>query len=107
MQAIKIMLWRVHGKTFKNICWYRYAYASRTEDRRNGAENLTANFVTGYNNNFPSKTIVPFPLHGTGRDVKAKNVSYDLIMYDTYDYIDKLIGFKLSDIFFAGISIDG
>jgi ATP-dependent RNA helicase DOB1 len=22
-------------------------------------------------------------------------------MYDTYDYIDKLIGFKLSDIFFA------
>lgn len=25
----------------------------------------------------------------------------DLIVYDTYDYLDKLIGFKLSDIFYA------
>jgi superfamily II DNA/RNA helicase len=97
--AIKIMLWRVHGRTFKKICWYRYSYASRTKDRRNGEENLDANFITGYNNNFPSKDIPVYSLFPRG--TKAKNVSYDLIMYDTYDYIDKLIGFKLSDIFFA------
>ena len=30
-----------------------------------------------------------------------KDVDYDLIVYDTYDYLDKLIGFKLSDIFYA------
>jgi ATP-dependent RNA helicase DOB1 len=97
--AIKIMLWRVHGRTFKKICWYRYSYASRTKDRRNGEDNLDANFITGYNNNFPSKDIPVYSLFPQG--TKAKNVSYDLIMYDTYDYIDKLIGFKLSDIFFA------
>jgi len=97
--AIKIMLWRVHGRTFKKICWYRYAYASKTKDRRNGEDNLNANFITGYNNNFPSKDIPVYSLFPPG--TKAKNVSYDLIMYDTYDYIDKLIGFKLSDIFFA------
>ena len=32
---------------------------------------------------------------------KAHSVDYDLVMYDTYDFIDKLIGFKLSDIFYA------
>ena len=36
-----------------------------------------------------------------GSPTKAKDVDYDLIVFDTYDYIDKLIGFKLSDIFYA------
>lgn len=31
----------------------------------------------------------------------AELVDYDLVIYDTYDYLDKLIGFKLSDIFYA------
>lgn len=98
--AVKIMLWRVHGRTFKNICWYRYAYASKERERRNsGYNDLDANFITGYKNDFPRKTLPVHSLFGMG--TKAKNVSYDLIMYDTYDYIDKLIGFKLSDIFYA------
>lgn len=29
------------------------------------------------------------------------DVDYDRIVFDTYDYLDKLIGFKLSDIFYA------
>ena len=40
-----------------------------------------------------------FPLVSTS--IAAKDVDYDLIVYDTYDYLDKLIGFKLSDIFYA------
>jgi ATP-dependent RNA helicase DOB1 len=100
--AIKIILWRVHGKTFKNICWYRYAYASKSWERRNSNySNITANYITKYHNDFPSKNLKPFPLNTTGHYFKANSVSYDLIMYDTYDYIDKLIGFKLSDIFYA------
>lgn len=98
--AVKIMLWRVYGKTFKNICWYRYAYASKSRERRNNIYNsLNANFITGYNNDFPSKNLPVYSLFREG--TKASDVSYDLIMYDTYDYIDKLIGFKLSDIFYA------
>lgn len=31
--AIKIMLWRVHGKTLRQICAIRYAYASETHKR--------------------------------------------------------------------------
>lgn len=99
--AIKIILWKIHGKTFKNICWYRYSYASRSHERENGshnAEELPANFFTQCKD-IPDKSLSVFSMFPLG--TKAKDVSYDLVMYDTYDYIDKLIGFKLSDIFYA------
>ena len=32
---------------------------------------------------------------------KAYQVEYDRIMVDTYDYIDKLLGFRLGDVFYA------
>lgn len=101
--AIKIILWRVHGKTFKNICWYRYSYASKSHERQilerlgHNIDNLDAAFYTEYKD-LPDKSIKVYSyLNG----IKAKDVDYDLIMYDTYDYIDKLIGFKLSDVFYA------
>ena len=31
--AIKILLWQIHCKTFKDICFYRYAYASKKKER--------------------------------------------------------------------------
>lgn len=102
--AFKIIFWKVHGKTFKNICWYRYAYASesalREKQRRSGqsTETIFAHFITGYND-IPDKSLKVFSLFPVG--TKASSVQYDLIMYDTYDYIDKLVGFKLSDIYYA------
>jgi ATP-dependent RNA helicase DOB1 len=99
--AIKIILWKIHGKTFKNICWYRYSYASRSHERENGGQNgeeLPAAFFTQCKD-IPDKSLSVFSMFPLG--TKAKDVSYDLVMYDTYDYIDKLIGFKLSDIFYA------
>ena len=35
------------------------------------------------------------------REIKAADVDYDRIVFDTYDYLDKTIGFYLSDIFYA------
>ena len=32
---------------------------------------------------------------------RGVDVDYDRIVFDTYDYLDKIIGFKLSDIFYA------
>ncbi len=105
--AIKIMLWRVYGKTFKNICWYRYSYVSRTQERekldRLGQKksDIMANYMTGYHD-FPDKNSPRFGLFPLG--TRANDVDYDLVMYDTYDYIDKLIGFKLSDVYYAAFS---
>lgn len=103
--AIKIILWKVYGKTFKNICWYRYSYASKSRKRvileragRNTSQ-IEAAFYTEYKD-LPDKKINVYSyLNG----VKAKDVDYDFIMYDTYDYIDKLIGFKLSDVFYTAL----
>jgi superfamily II DNA/RNA helicase len=102
--AIKIMIWRVHGKTFKKICWYRYSYASQTRERKrlqrqwHDTDSLEAKFITGFHD-IPDKNLKVYGLFKAG--TKAKDVDYDIIMYDTYDYIDKLISFKLSDVFYA------
>lgn len=101
--AVKIMIWRVYGKTFKNICWYRYSYVSQSHERerlrRQGIKDiLPAKYLSGYCD-IPDKNLHAFSLFPKG--TMAKDIDYDLVMYDTYDYIDKLIGFKLSDVFFA------
>jgi superfamily II DNA/RNA helicase len=102
--AIKIMLWKVYGKTFKNICWYRYSHVSKTKARSlleksgRNTRGVLAEFITGFHE-IPDKSHNVYSLFPLG--TKAVDVDYDLIMYDTYDYIDKLIGFKLSDIFYA------
>jgi ATP-dependent RNA helicase DOB1 len=102
--AIKIIFWKIYGKTFKNICWYRYAHASRSHERNklkkepNRVNKMMAAYITGYHE-LPDKNLNTYSLFPP--ETRAKDVSYDLIMYDTYDYIDKLIGFKLSDIFYA------
>ena len=33
------------------------------------------------------------------------DVDFDTVVYDTYDYLDKLIGFRLSDIFYAAFIV--
>ena len=104
--AVKIMIWKVYGKTFHLICQYRYSYTSRVTERRKlynqgkieEANTLKARYLVGCHD-LPDKNLKPYPLISS--NVNAKDVDYDLIVYDTYDYLDKLIGFKLSDIFYA------
>lgn len=104
--AVRIMIWKIYGKTFHRICQYRYAYASRTTERQQlyrkgdveAANSIPAKYIVGYHD-IPDKDLTPYPLISTS--ISAKDVDYDLIVYDTYDYLDKLIGFKLSDIFYA------
>ena len=46
----------------------------------------------------PNKNI---PALNLTHKTKAFAVDYDRIVVDTYDYLDKLIGFRLGDAFFA------
>ncbi|WP_319402327.1 DEAD/DEAH box helicase [uncultured Anaeromusa sp.] len=115
--AIKILIWKVHSKSFKEICWHRYAYAACVPERRklakqlkqetsiarrklfiDEAEKLSAQFIRGYDD-LPNSNLHNYSLYEKG--TKATVVDYDRIVFDTYDYLDKLIGFKLSDIFYA------
>lgn len=112
--AITIILWQIDSKSFKDICFYRYAHASRKQKRdsikkliKNGInkeeneknyDNLKAKFITGYHE-LPNKNLRVYSLFDDG--TKACNVDYDKIVFDTYDYLDKCIGFILSDIYYA------
>ena len=118
--AIKILLWQIHCKSFKDICFYRYSYASKKQEReqlqkeiQNGNEfesyiaklklqHLQAQFVTSYAE-IPNKSLKAFSMFGNN-ETKAIDVDYDRIVFDTYDYLDKIIGFKLSDIFYASFN---
>ena len=46
----------------------------------------------------PNKDLMSFNML---KGKKVNEVSYDRIVFDTYDYIDKIIGFKLKDIYYA------
>lgn len=115
--AIKILIWKVHCKSFKDICFNRYAYASKLYKRRElkrkinsstGIEkmryqyqlsNLYADFVSECRE-IPDKNLNNYSMFGN-HEIKAEDVDYDRIVFDTYDYLDKTIGFHLSDIFYA------
>lgn len=102
--AIKIMMWRIYGKTFSQICQRRYAYVSELKERRarkkEGKDDgdIMAHFVMEYRD-LPNKALKCYPMYPT--DMPARNVDYDRIICDTYDYLDKLVGFRLTDVYCA------
>ena len=101
--AIRILVWRVEAKTFKNMCQLRYQYVSyakeRTLYRRNNWQHRKLARFTSKYQDIPNVNCYPVPLYDSR--TLAAWVDYDSIIYDTYDYLDKLIGFKLSDILYA------
>lgn len=103
--AVRLMLVRLlYRATFKQLCRWRYYYASKLKKRRQREKRglksdlLTSAFITGFSD-LPKKDLRVFSLFPNG--TKAKDVSYDAILYDTYDFLDKLIDFKLGELFFA------
>lgn len=103
--AVQLMLIRLlYRATFKQLCRWRYARASKSQKRRERekqglkSDQLTSAFITGFSD-LPKKDLRVFSLFPNG--TKAKDVSYDAILYDTYDFLDKLIDFKLGELFFA------
>lgn len=103
--AFNIMIWRIQGRTFSTICHSRYAYISCEKERAKlekfgqSTDDLPARFSQKYEELPNNKLFKPIPLFSKG--LKAKDVDYDIITYDTYDYLDKLIGLYLIDIFYA------
>jgi len=115
--AIRILLWQIQGKTFKQIVGYRYAFIRKNNEVRkilnqikketdtkntnlllSDLEKIEANFTMKCSN-VPDKNLPSIPLFEKG--TLAYNINFDVVAFDTYDYIDKIISFKLKDIFYA------
>lgn len=98
--AITIFLWAISGHTFREIAGIRHSYISRRDDRYRGEAEFSQPAESLPN----SKLLHKYSLFS---GVAAKDVSYDAVVFDTYDYIDKVISFSLSDAFMAAFKIYG
>jgi hypothetical protein len=112
--AIAILLWQVQGRSFRTLLGLRHSYLTRraeqreinrrfrlgqisSKDRQLLLENLMVRF---------SPIATQLPSIGANafnrfQDQSVVDINYDLIVYDTYDYIDKVISFSLSDVYIA------
>ncbi len=112
--AISVLLWQIQGKSFRTLLGLRFSYLTkRSEQReikrrfRSGEINLPQrkrdlqNLIVKFS---PIATQLPnLGVHALPRfrNVSVLDIDYDLLVYDTYDYLDKVISFSLSDVYVA------
>jgi len=98
-KAITIFIWMIQGRSFREIVGIRYSHISNRDNNHQGKAQFSqpANIL-------PKSTLTKkYSLFD--QNTFAKNVSYDAIVFDTYDYFDKVISFSLSDVFIAAFKI--
>lgn len=98
-QAIDILFHSAQGRSFSEIVGLRYSSITNRDE----PDNPYANFSQ------PAKKLPDSNLKNAYSLFKTEtlneNVSYDSIIYDTYDYMDQVISFSLSDTFIAAFEI--
>ncbi|WP_350013240.1 DEAD/DEAH box helicase [Pseudomonas asiatica] len=96
--AIVIFLLATGGWSFREIAGIRYSDISKRNERRVGV----AEFAQAAAKLPDASLKKPYPLV---KGVLAKDVSYDAVVFDTYDYMDQVISFSLVDVFSAAFKI--
>lgn len=98
-QAIDIFFHAAQGRTFSEIVGLRYS-AITNRDNPNEPYASFSQPAKKLPDSSLNKAFSLFP-----RQTRKELVSYDSIIYDTYDYLDTVISFSLSDIFIAAFEI--
>lgn len=115
--AIPILLWQIQGKSFSEIVSLRYSFLSERDFRRKLRRSLKDGEIskdefyrrletkkvrfTCIAEPLPNRRyIVPQPLF---RNTSIVDIDFDTLIYDTYDYIDKVISLSLKDPLSAAI----
>lgn len=98
--AITIFLWAISGRTFREIAGIRHSNISRRDFGRKGDAEFSQPAESLPNSKLQHR-------YSLFAEVAAKDVSYDAVVFDTYDYIDKVVSFSLSDAFMAAFKIYG
>lgn len=114
--AITILLWQIQGKSFKELLSLRYRYLTNQDEQRRLRRAFRQKEISSeeYNENLSNIHIeysaIPHllpdaklmrSLPSRFRGKKLKDFNYDLMVYDTYDFLDKVISFSLRDVFVA------
>lgn len=98
-QAISIFLQVIQGRSFREIVGIRYSYISKKDDRRRGYAEFSQPAVKLPNSNL-TQTYSLFD-----QRTLAKNVIYDAVVFDTYDYLDQVISFSLTESFITSFKV--
>jgi hypothetical protein len=117
--SIPLLLWRIQGKAFSETLSLRHSYLTRRDERRALLRKLKEKAITQeeYNAAFdmikieysaraeslPNKDIRAISLFTRGTSVNQ--FDYDSLVYDTYDYLDKVISLSLSDPLCAALTV--
>jgi hypothetical protein len=115
--AITILLWKIQGKSFKEIVTLRHYYLTRQRDKQELKKLVTNGTITTqeYQNKLKNLAVrwsaqaYELPDSKLSDSIPPRfdivpgvtEIDYDLLVYDTYDYLDKVISFSLSDSFCA------
>ncbi|WP_426739737.1 DEAD/DEAH box helicase [Pseudomonas aeruginosa] len=112
--AMAIFLWHVQGKSFSSLLDFRYSYLSKRKEQRElfrkfSAKQITyRDYIAAIRGLVANYSPIPFALPDSKSSapnrfigVPATGIRYDILIYDTYDYLDKVIAFSLADVFIA------
>ena len=104
--AVSIMLWRVQGRSFREIIALRKRYVFKATERETIEKRCKNHEITETERDqylealclayTAAATALPSTKNTHNLFPNKEDYSYDLLMYDTYDYIDKVIGFGMS-----------
>ncbi|WP_171866440.1 DEAD/DEAH box helicase [Escherichia coli] len=96
--AIDIMFFVMAGRSFKEIVGIRYSYISDRDRNNNGISKFSQPA-----NKLPDSNLTrPYSLF---HSVNSKDVNYDTVVFDTYDYLDTVISFSLNDVFVGAFTL--
>lgn len=98
-QAISIFLQVIQGRSFREIVSIRYSYISRKDEGRQGYAAFSQQAAK-----LPKSTLTQM-YSIFDKNKLAKNVSYDAVVFDTYDYLDQVISFSLTEAFITSFKI--
>jgi len=96
--AISIFLLMIQGKSFREIVGMRYNYISKKSEKQKGMAEFSQEAEM-----LPKSTLKK--AYSLFQNISAKKVNYDTVVFDTYDYLDKVISFSLADVFIATFKI--
>lgn len=117
--SLHILLWRIQGKTFKETVLLRYNYITNKKEQRELQKEYKQNKIT---KEYLDRKIQEMTLKFTQEAFSIPNkhkgsfslfpdktpiikCDYDRLVYDTYDYLDKVISLSLVDPINAALEI--
>ena len=117
--ALRILLWRVQGRSFSQIVAFRYNYITDDERRNDLKRQLKEELISEkeYRKQIASIKLkysqVPTDLPNAkafqkslfDKNATSKDFDYDSLVYDTYEYLDTVLSFSLSNPLSAAFQI--